>query len=627
MNTICEPKEFRSPADKPVPQHGGGAAPTGVPLAGGAALLLAACGGGGEDDLALGPTPYAKVEDGAALEGAPDHLLESDASRSAEPDLAGADTDEADTLQTRSATGISRQEAARFLQQAAFGGNASAINAVVSRGFAGWIDWQASLRRGTDRYSLLAPAPEDGKAPRHYRRLDDILWRKLMTGSDVLRQRVALALSEIFVVSMEDTRYSWCGAAVADYMDRLEACALGTPGQAVVANGPGTYRHLLEKVTLSHAMGRYLSMFESKKADNSGRSPDENYAREVLQLFSIGLYQLKTNGQPKLDAAGQRIETYRNADVTALARVFTGWFWNGFSKTNPAFIRRDMGKRAEWHDTGDKVMPTLGWTIRGNADAAVEMKAVLDRIAGHSNVGPFIGRQLIQRLVTSNPSPSYVSRIARVFNNNGAGVRGDLRAVVKAILLDPEARTVNTGVRGGRLIPPMYRLAQWARTFAPVSNSGNWIVGDTSDPNRKLGQSPLRSPSVFNFYRPGYVHPGTPGTLTAGMGASNLTLPEFQITNEVSVIGYVNFMRATIAGGGDLRATYAAWLPLADRPAQLFDELNTLLAAGRLGSNARSLIVGAVTAMKAATDDASRAARVGAMVWLIMCSPQYLIQR
>lgn len=600
----------------------------------GVSALLAACGGGGGDT----PDELAQVQGARAVDAAqaldpPDHLLGPDSAAVAPPSTRSS------SAQASIASVISRNEAARFLQQAAFGGDARAIDAVVSRGFAGWIDWQAGLPRSTDRYTLLAPVAEGVKAPNHYRGLDDVLWRKLMTGSDVLRQRVTLALSEIFVVSMEDTKYAWCGAAVADYVDRLEACALGTPGQKVVANGPGTYRHLLEKVTLSHAMGRYLSLFESKKSDANGRSPDENFAREVLQLFSIGLYRIKSNGKPTLDAARQRIETYKNEDVTALARAFTGWYWNGFSKADPGFIRRDMRTEASWHDTGDKVMPTLGWTIRGNADPRVEMQQVLDRIASHGNVAPFIGRQLIQRLVTSNPSSKYIGRITQVFNNNGEGVRGDLRAVVKAILLDPEARTVSTSVNGGRLIPPMYRLVQWARTFAPTSQSGNWAIGDTSDPSRLLGQSPMRSPSVFNFYRPGYVHPGTPGTVTAGMGSNNVTAPEFQITNEISVLGYADYMQAVILGRRrwinsngkerfteyDVKARYTEWLPLADRPALLFDELNLLLAAGRVGATTRALVVSAVTAMPAAVSDEARAHRVEAVIWLIMCSPSYLV--
>ena len=642
MNTVVEDISAVSPIGAASGQPETRSPSAATALAGVSAVLLTACGGGGDDEAAVAEVAGAgaQVGDGASQGLEADHLLPAD-SAAAMPDQGSVVQSPAREVQAKAVAAISRQDAARFLQQAGFGGNASAVDAVISRGFAGWIDWQSGLARSTDRYTLLAPLSEDGRAPRHFRRVDDVLWRKLMTGADVLRQRVTLALSEIFVVSMEDSQYSWCGAAVADYMDRLEACALGTPGQPVTANGPGTYRHLLEKVTLSHAMGRYLSMFGSQKADGRGSSPDENYAREVLQLFSIGLHQLKSNGQPKLDPSGQRIDTYKSADVTALARVFTGWHWNGFSATNPAFIRRDMGVRANQHDTGNKTMPTLGWSIQGNASAAVEMQAALDRIAGHPNVGPFIGRQLIQRLITSNPSPAYVARIARVFNDNGTGVRGDLRTVVKAILLDAEARTVSTSPRGGRLTPPMNRLVQWARTFGATSTSGQWTIGDLSNASQSLGQSPLRSPSVFNFYRPGYVHPGTPGSVTAGMGTAGLTVPEFQITNEVSVLGYANHMQAVILGRRrwinsngrerftelDVKARYTEWLPMADRPDRLFDELNVLLAAGRVGAATRALIVGAVTAMPAAVNDEARAHRVGAMIWLIMCSPQYLVQK
>lgn len=529
-------------------------------------------------------------------------------------------------------TGITRQEAARFLQQAAFGGDAAAIEAVISRGYEGWIDWQVGLPRHTSRFALLNPVRDAlGRPDRSYDRLDNVLWQRLMSGNDVLRQRIALALSEIFVVSMEDIDYPWCGGAVANYVDRLEACALGSPGQPVVANGPGTYRHLLERVTLSHAMGRYLSMYGSTRADyKPGRQPDENYAREILQLFSIGLVQLKTNGLPRLDADGQAIETYTAADVSALARIFTGWDTNGDNFNDPpAFIQTDMVCHdtgpTDRHDMGAKTL--LGRAFPAGVKGLPELRAALDLIAAHGNVGPFISRQLIQRLVTSHPSPSYVSRVAQVFNNNGAGVRGDLRAVVKAILLDAEARTPSTSSTAGRLIPPMNRLVQWARTCRVRSASGTWPLGNLSSASRGLGQSPMRALSVFNFYRPGYVHPGTPGTPTAALGQQGLTLPEFQITSEVTVVGYVNTLRPLLQGlHADVRPDYTPWLALADDPGRLFDEINLLLAAGRLGAAARSAVVDAFPATPTTTDE-QRRLRVGAVVWLVMCAPEYLVQR
>lgn len=528
---------------------------------------------------------------------------------------------------------ITRQEAARFLQQAAFGGSSAAINAVISRGYEGWIDWQVSLpRHATSRFALLNPVKDSlGRPERKYTGVDDVLWRRLMSGNDVLRQRVTLALSEIFVVSMDDVGYPWCGGAVANYVDRLEACALGTPGQPVVANGPGTYRHLLERIILSHAMGHYLSMYGSMRAGfMRGRQPDENFARELLQLFSVGLHLLRTNGLPRLDANGQKIDSYTDADVSALARIFTGWDSNGDPFNDPpAFIQTDMfchdAGPTDRHDMGAKTV--WGRSFPAGVKGLPELRAALDLIAAHGNVGPFISRQLIQRPVTSHPSPGYVARVNQVFSNNGAGVRGDLRAVVKAILLDGEARTVSTSPTAGRLIPPMNRLVQWVRTCGVTSASGTWPLGDRSDPARGLGQSPMRAPSVFNFYRPGYVHPGTPGTVTAGLGQQGLTLPEFQIANELSVVGYVNTMRPLVQGQhADVRPDYTPWLSMAGDPGRLFDEFNLLLAAGRLGNTARDAVIKAFERRPATTDE-QRRLRVGAVVWLILCAPDYLIQR
>ncbi|PTT79249.1 DUF1800 domain-containing protein, partial [Pelomonas sp. HMWF004] len=228
---------------------------------------------------------------------------------------------------------------------------------------------------------------------------------------------------------------------------------------------------------------------------------------------------------------------------------------------DPAYVRKPMVNTAARFATGAKRV--LDVDIPATADGPAAMKTALDTLANHANVGPFIGRQLIQRLVLSNPSPAYVGRVAAVWANNGSGVRGDLKAVVRAVLLDTEARTVSAAPSAGKLREPIQRLVQWARSFGAASPTGVWNIGDTTNPATRLGQSPLRSPSVFNFYRPGYVPPGST------LGVNGITAPEFQLCNESTAAGYLNFLQTAIGSGvGEVKASYTAELALAtDAPA------------------------------------------------------------
>jgi uncharacterized protein (DUF1800 family) len=270
----------------------------------------------------------------------------------------------------------------------------------------------------------------------------------------------------------------------------------------------------------------------------------------------------------------------------------------------------------------------LGTTIAANTEGATGLRLALDAIFNHPNVGPFIGKQMIQRLVTSNPSPAYVARVAGVFNNNGAGVRGDLKAVVTAVLLDAEARdAAKLSVPGwGKQREPMLRLVQWARTFGVVSPGDVWAVNDLSDPATRLGQSPLRSQSVFNFFRPGYVPPNTT------LATQGLTAPEFQLTNESTVAGYLNFMLTTIRGGynnnggGLAPPAYTAELALVNDPTALSDRLNLLLCAGQLSAATLATIRTSIATISTATP-AGALNRVYAAILLVMASPQYLVQK
>ena len=502
---------------------------------------------------------------------------------------------------------ITANDAARFLAQAAFGGTAAEVAAVRRLGFDGWLAAQFALPRSQSHWDwLVANGYAVVANTFNFSGVDNTLWRKLMSSPDVLRQRVALALSEIFVISMDGLPVNWRGMVAASYMDTLETHAFGN------------YRQLLEAVTLSVGMGVYLNMRGNQKADGKGREPDENYAREVMQLFTIGLHKLNPDGSVQT-VNGVAQDTYTQDDIKGLARVFTGWDYDRFDRNVPDHASRPMAFAANRHSPETKSF--LSVNLPAGTDGVGELRAALDTLANHANVGPFIGKQLIQRLVTSNPSAAYVGRVAAVFANNGQGVRGDLAAVVRAVLLDVEARTPSTQPGGGKLREPMVRLVQWARTFNATSPLGKWNVGNMSSASTRLGQSPLRSPSVFNFFRPGYVPPGTT------LGTAGLMAPEFQLTNESTVVGYANWMQTVIGSGvGEVKGDYTPWVPLATTPPALFDELNTLLAAGQLGAASRVTITAAVGSMAAATD-ANKLNRVYATVWLIMCSPEYLVQK
>jgi uncharacterized protein (DUF1800 family) len=505
---------------------------------------------------------------------------------------------------------LTESQAARFLVQASTGPTRADVERVCALGCAGWLDEQFSVPRGQTRWDWLVQKGYDAATYRNGQNgFDAVAWRQLIVAPDTLRQRVTLALSEIVVVGLDGLNTSWRAFAGAAWLDLLESHAFGN------------LRALLQDVSTSLQMGVYLTYRGNAKANAStGTMPDENYARELLQLFTIGLVELQEDGTPRL-VGGQPVETYTQDDVTGLARVFTGWEQDlaGGNTDRPDFQRRPMTQVAARYETGAKTF--LGLTVPAGTGAAAALAATLDRLFAHPNIGPFWSRQLIQRLVTSNPSPAYVQRVARIFADDGQGVRGNLRAVVRAILLDEEARdeAARTSPTAGKLREPVLRLTAWARAFGATSPSDAWAIGNTSNPGNALGQSPLRSPSVFNFFRPGYVPPGS------AMAGLALVAPEFQLANESSVVGYLNYLQTTIASGrGDVRADYTAWLPLADAPATLVSRLDSLLAGGQLDAATRGTIATAIGAMTGGTDTARRS-RVHAAILLVMASPEFLV--
>ncbi|MDP9108596.1 MAG: DUF1800 domain-containing protein [Pseudomonadota bacterium] len=523
-------------------------------------------------------------------------------------------------------------QAARFLAQATFGPAPEDISHLSAVGYSAWMDEQFALPTISHQAVI-----DDIMKVRRAQPYDfyPTFWKQAATAPDQLRQRVKFALSEIFVVSLNDPNVAAFPRGAASYYDMLGAGAFGN------------FRDLLEHVTLHPMMGLYLtSLHNSKEGPN--RTPDENFAREVMQLFTIGLYQLNQDGSVKTNAQGP-IPTYTLDDITNAARVYTGFSWSGpdttdarFNGTGPKDPDRDitpMQPYPQWHSTSAKNF--LGVSIpAGSTDARADLKIALDTLFNHPNTGPFIGRQLIQRLVTSNPSPAYIARVAAAFANNGQGVRGDMKAVVKAVLLDPEALSA-TGLADptyGKVREPVVRLAQWMRAFKATSQLGTYYLRDTSDPEASLGQSPLTAPSVFNFYRPGYAPAGS------DLAARNLVGPELQGVDETSVIGYGNFMQRVVqrgigAGGppnstppDSIAASYDTLLPLAADPAQLLDRIDLLLTARQLSPEDRQTIITATNAVPVTSTDAQKLAqakltRVQLAVYLTMLSPAYLVQK
>lgn len=528
----------------------------------------------------------------------------------------------------------SKGASARFLSQASFGASDAEIGRLEALGYSRWIEDQFTkpavthLSYYAERTAMLG----ENQSPRT-EWVYESFWKNAISGDDALRQRVAFALSEIFVVSLVD-------GAVAQY-PRGVAGLLDTLG----ANAFGNFRKLIEDVSLHPMMGLYLSHLRNQKADPaSGRMPDENYARELMQLFTIGLHELDQDGTVRLDSRNEPIETYTNDDVAGLARVFTGFSWGGPDSSSARFFGglahsdRDilpMRSYPQHHETGPKSF--LGTTV--NATTPEEsLRAALDRLFAHPNVGPSFGKQLIQKLVTSNPSPAYVARVAAAFADNGQGQRGDMRAVLRAVLLDPEARDDARAddPSFGKIREPILRVTAWMRAFKATSTSGFFMIPRTDDVVSSIGQSPMRAPSVFNWFRPGYVPPGTT-IASAGMVA-----PEMQITHESSVAGYLNTMRAAVQSGfgsndpatskRDVQPDYSAEIALAGDPEGLVDRVALLMTSGRMSPTVRAQIRDAVasvtiSATNPAAADTARLNRARLAVFLTLASPDFIVQK
>jgi uncharacterized protein (DUF1800 family) len=526
-------------------------------------------------------------------------------------------------------------EAARLLSQASFGPTEASIQQVQALGLSGWIDQQIATPRPSVTHQAHIEARDTEVGGAQANQFYETWWRQALYGDDQLRQRTAFALSQIFVISLTDPVIDVRGAA--SYYDMLNRNALGN------------FRTLLDDVTLHPMMGRYLTFLANRREDTT-RTPDENYAREIMQLMTIGLIELNADGTPRLDGSGNQIPTYTPADIAGLAKVFTGISWYHPTPTNNTFVGNNADPNRSvtpmifypnFHSISEKVF--LGTTIPANAsaDVAGDLRIALDRLFNHPNTGPFISYRLIQQMVTSNPSPAYVGRVAAVFANNGQGVRGDMAAVVKAILMDAEARdaSVSSSTSFGKLREPVIRVANWARAFGARSQTGNFLITSTSA-NTSLNQTPLTSPSVFNFWRPGFVPPGT-----TQLGQRNLVAPEFQVVDEVTTAGYINSIQTWVdagigstppnGAGRDVRPVdannvfYAAEMALAENPQALVDRMNLLLFYGTMSPTLQSRMVTAINGVTASSPitDAQRLNRAKTAVFFSMISPEYLTQR
>jgi len=511
--------------------------------------------------------------------------------------------------------GPTADEAARFLTQATFGPTEAEIAKVQSIGYSAWLDEQFALP-ATAHLPYVQANFSPGPNVANFNFMQDSFWQQAIPAQDQLRQRVKFALSQIAVVSGADNTIAAYSDGLANYADLLGQHAFGN------------YRQVMEAVATNPMMGIYLSHLGNKKAQGTA-VPDENFARELMQLLTIGLVQLNADGT----AVSPQVETYTNDDIGGLARVFTGWSWaatgtteqefRGTNVTDPQQRIKPMKVYPQHHESGAKTF--LGVTIASGTSGEASLAQALGRLFNHQNLCPFIGKQLIQRMVTSNPSPAYVGRVAAACANNGQGVRGDMKAMIRAILLDADARDAAklTDPQWGKVREPVLRLAHWGRCFGATSTSGNWTIRNLQSASTSLGQQPWRSPSVFNFYRPGYVPPNT------AIAGASLVAPEFQLIGETSVAGYTNFMQVTIQSGvgvgAEVKANYAPEVALAGNADALLDRVNRCLLAGSMSSTLRNDIRTAVNAIGTTGNGPNN--RVYTAILLTMASPDYLVQK
>jgi len=529
----------------------------------------------------------------------------------------------------------------RFLGQATLGADFETISSMTTQSYNQWIDEQFATARAFDIEnrvmditltvldSVYANNGDPNQVQPQLAYWYSAWWEYILTSPDILRSKVALTLSEIFVIS-EIPNLAGESLALANYYDML------------LNNSFGNFRDLLEDVTLHPAMGIYLTHINNPRSDSTiNRFPDENYAREIMQLLTIGLYELNIDGTRKLDTAGNFIPTYDNDDIREFAKVFTGMtfddnFLFGQDPLSHASFLMPMKMVDYWHEPGPKYLLN-GDTIpdRNPVDGVADLNDALDNLFYHPNVGPFIAYRLIQRLVRANPSPEYIERVAAAFNNNGIGVRGDMQAVIKAILLDPEARDCSyaNDPFEGMLREPLVRYTQICRAFNAYTPSGVYrnIMAQFYE---LTGQKPLASPSVFNFFQPDYQPIGP-------IEQNDLVAPVYQLTNTTTVLGYANRLHDWIYKdynimeyisfyeGESFSVDKLTSLDFSDEMSleefseigELIERLNIILVHGQMTPETRAIITKTI---KEIPDNRAQF-RVQTAIFLVLLSPDYLI--
>lgn len=534
------------------------------------------------------------------------------------------------------ATNLTPDElASRFLAQATFGPTPEAIAELRGLGYdySRWIEREAA-KPASSAVALLQAARNAGQITTFDRSTNRRARTQVMlAGPDQLRQRVAYALSQIFVISDFESAIVNGQEGSSSYYDLLARNALGS------------FRTLLMDVTRHPMMGRYLTHYKNRKVNpTAGTQPDENYAREVMQLFTIGLYQLSADGTIVTDANGRAVETYTNANISEFARVFTGFtdennnpnaVGTGTGRVDfPAAAQNYTQPMLMWepqHDQGSKTLLSYPGVrkavLPANQGGLQDVADALDNLIEHPSTAPFISRLLIQRLVTSNPTPAYVGRVAAVFVNNGAGQRGDLLAVVRAILLDAEARSLATiaQANSGKLKEPFLRVTGLLRAMRYTVQDGTlpYDFGSTVSEST-IGQFPLAAPSVFNFYLPDHRPPGP-------IDAAGLVGPEYQILTSVFAVTLPNTLYTiTQTGAGRFTLNLADQEALAANPPALLDNLNLLLAHGTMSNATRNAVLAAVNGVTSAMVPAGSSlnqTKARLAVYLVAVSPDAAVSK
>lgn len=513
--------------------------------------------------------------------------------------------------------------ASRFAAFATFGLNYAAIDALALQGHENWLEDQF-LEPVGEHSSIVLNLNERRNLGEFADYEDDIellvsfrryaWWHRTMTSPDVLRQRVAFALSEIFVVSDNVDALIINPFAMSNYYDMLLTHAFGN------------FRDLLRAVTLHPSMGVYLSHVNNGKADPQNNTfPDENYAREVMQLFSIGLFELELDGTQKLDGDGNPIPTYANPDIREFAKIYTGMSYGGpgsyFGNPQPNYVT-EMQMFDEFHQPGEKQLLN-GFVVPDGQTGMQDVEAGIDNLFNHPNAGPFFGKQLIQRLVTSNPSPAYIERVALAFEGAATGVRGDMKEVVRAVLFDPEATaTPDPTTDFGKLREPLVRAVAMLRQLNAASSDGNFFNSGFFL-QFAIAQAPLSSPSVFNFFLPAH-------TPTGEIAQAGLVAPEFQITTTTTIVNITNIVDYAVNGEflmdapsppfGEVSFDFTEFVELADDVDVLIDRLDIVLTYGTLSDETRSAIRDVVN------DVADLQFRAQTAIYLLLISPDYAVR-